>query len=78
MAMILYNVKHRGPYEYDKFILNTFQISNEIRLLLNEVKESSDKSLESNLTKLDITIEQLTGINSISHKLLLFKMETEE
>lgn len=26
--MINYNIRYRGPYEYDKFILNIFQYSN--------------------------------------------------
>ena len=26
--MINYNIRYRGPYEYDKFVLNTFQYSN--------------------------------------------------
>ena len=28
--MINYNIRYRGPYEYDKFILNIFQYSNAI------------------------------------------------
>ena len=28
--MINYNMRYRGPYEYDKFILNIFQYSNAI------------------------------------------------
>lgn len=28
--MINYNIRYRGPYEYDKFILNVFQYSNAI------------------------------------------------
>lgn len=30
--MILYNMRHRGPYEYDKFTLNILQISNAVTL----------------------------------------------
>ena len=29
--MIIYNIRHNGPYEYDKFILNTFQLYNLVR-----------------------------------------------
>ena len=28
--MINYNIRYRGPYEYDKFILNIFQYNNAI------------------------------------------------
>ena len=29
--MIIYNIRHNGPYEYDKFVLNTFQLHNLVR-----------------------------------------------
>ena len=29
--MIIYNIRHNGPYEYDKFVLNTFQLYNLFR-----------------------------------------------
>ena len=29
--MIIYNIRHNGPYEYDKFVLNTFQLYNLVR-----------------------------------------------
>ena len=29
--MIVYNIRRNGPYEYDKFILNTFQLYNLVR-----------------------------------------------
>ena len=29
--MIIYNIRHNGPYEYEKFILNTFQLYNLVR-----------------------------------------------
>lgn len=35
--MILYNMRNRGPYEYDKFVLNVLQIYNAITL--NELHE---------------------------------------
>jgi hypothetical protein len=31
--MILYNIRANGPYEYDKFILNIYQIINDFVLL---------------------------------------------
>lgn len=42
--MILYNMRYRGPYEYDKFILNTLQIANAINLTeINELKDNKEK-----------------------------------
>lgn len=42
--MILYNMRNRGPYEYDKFALNILQISNAITL--SEIHELSQNNME--------------------------------
>lgn len=42
--MILYNMRNRGPYEYDKFALNILQISNAITL--SEIHELSETNQE--------------------------------
>lgn len=40
--MILYNMRNRGPYEYDKFTLNVLQIHNAVTLgELHELKENT-------------------------------------
>lgn len=45
--MILYNIRKNGPYEYDKFILNIYQIINDVREkqveLKNKIKEEQEK-----------------------------------
>lgn len=44
--MILYNMRHRGPYEYDKFTLNILQISNAVAL--SELQELTVNSNNKN------------------------------
>lgn len=44
--MILYNMRHRGPYEYDKFTLNILQISNAVTL--SELQELTVNSKNKN------------------------------
>ncbi len=39
--MINYNMRYRGPYEYDKFILNIFQYSNAIYDFENDLNKNS-------------------------------------
>lgn len=39
--MINYNMRYRGPYEYDKFVLNVFQYSNAIYDFENDLTENS-------------------------------------
>ena len=44
--MIFYNMRHRGPYEYDKFTLNILQISNAVTL--SELQELTVNSNNKN------------------------------
>lgn len=50
--MIVYNMRYRGPYEYDKFILNVFQFHNEM-IDLEKAVNSDNASLASNEKLLD-------------------------
>lgn len=43
--MIVYNMRYRGPLEYDKFILNTLQFHNEINDLIGKELEKPDGSV---------------------------------
>ena len=36
--MIKYNLRYRGPFEYDKMVLNTLQYDNEVKSMLRKVK----------------------------------------
>ena len=45
--MIVYNMRYRGPYEYDKLILNVFQFYNEVLDIQNEIQNTTEKSLNS-------------------------------
>ena len=57
--MIFYNMRYRGPYEYDKFILNIFQYCN----LINDIKNDSLYVYEE-----DNNIKGFICIDSISFK----------
>lgn len=64
--MILYNMRNRGPYEYDKFTLNILQISNAVSLgELNELKENaqSKESLVAIENKINSLYDSLVGNN---------------
>lgn len=67
--MIVYNMRYRGPYEYDKLILNIFQFHNEV---LDIVRETNEKS--SDLQKLSEHIEMAgQQIESINNQVLFYK-----
>ena len=57
MSMILYNIRYRGPYEYDKFILNILQLNNEVNLAINEINNDTMNVLNLNIQKLNKIIK---------------------
>ena len=49
--MIVYNIRRNGPYEYDKFILNTFQLYNLVRDMKKKLAEHEIYSQLNTLTE---------------------------
>lgn len=47
--MILYNMRYRGAYEYDKFVLNTMQYHNEVNEMLTKELLSGNTNYSSML-----------------------------
>lgn len=66
--MIIYNIRANGPWEYDKFILNTMQLYNEIKEL---EEDTVSTKLEDKIKKLDDMITKFTCDSSIMNKLIL-------
>ena len=73
MSMILYNIRNRGPYEYDKFVLNFLQMKNEIDLAEKEYKKTALSLLKDKENEIVREYERLTGDNNISQQLLMMK-----
>lgn len=71
--MILYNIRKRGPYEYDKFILNTFQLINEVKRMERNIEENDTSELMQQAKVLDALFESDTQVESQLHKLLLVR-----
>lgn len=57
--MILYNYRYRGPFEYDKFVLNVYQLRNEIKRASKKFKEEETNSLIERREELDRIIDGL-------------------
>lgn len=56
--MITYNIRYRGPYEYDKFVLNILQLHNAIKLSeMNELNNFYDSN--NSLIAMEKTINDL-------------------
>ena len=73
MSMILYNIRHRGPYEYDKFILNVFQLYNEIKRLNKQVTNNEINNLKEKEKNLNQVFNSLTNEKSFLYDLLYYK-----
>ena len=55
--MIKYNIRNNGPWEYDKFVLNYYNLYNEI--MLNEIKLSSEEQKNKQIDNIyNRTLEQ--------------------
>ena len=68
--MIQYNMRYRGPYEYEKFILNVYQFHNEMLDIENSISDKNSKNFISAANKLDEVSEQ---IKTLSDKLCIIK-----
>ena len=66
--MIIYNMRSRGPYEYDKFCLNIFQAANEAKRLRKKIENGEIKELSNEVQALNLLLDKLTATDSISMK----------
>ena len=63
--MITYNMRYRGPYEYDKFALNILQYIN----LVKDISSSVNKNAENNLvSKSEKLTKYIDNIDNIQHE----------
>lgn len=79
--MIQYNMRHRGPLEYDKFVLNIFQFHNDVQELLVKKMENPE-SPQNTFTKLqnevNKTYQSIAGSGSLSEKIYMQTILMEE
>lgn len=60
--MIHYNMRYRGPYEYEKFLLNILQFSNEVTDFMTDAeKVESYKTLKSIEEEVNKLFDESTG-----------------
>ena len=71
--MILYNMRYRGPFEYDKFVLNIFQIHNEVKMLVRKFNENEEGNLLDIYKDINQIYESLTDKDSDGTKILLME-----
>lgn len=71
--MILYNMRYRGPFEYDKFVLNIFQIHNEVKMLVRKFNENEEGNLLDIYKDINQIYESLADKDSDGMKILLME-----
>lgn len=71
MSMILYNIRHRGPYEYDKFVLNILQTCNEVSRLVDTFKKGAESRIAEKQKKLDDYLEAFSKEDGMLQELML-------
>lgn len=70
--MITYNMRYRGPYEYDKFALNILQYIN----LVKDIASSVNKDAENNLvSKSEKLAKYIDNIDNIQHELFIMSLK---
>lgn len=73
--MIVYNIRRNGPYEYDKFVLNIFQLYNLVR---KEKQNLAGRQIYGQLEELDRQLKKkilpLDKDNVLLDRLLLLKL----
>ena len=73
--MILYNMRYRGPYEYDKFALNIMQFVNETKRLKGQLGDTTLAELKAMQKELIDIIDKETGEDSVGHNLLALRIQ---
>ena len=70
--MITYNMRYRGPHEYDKFALNILQYIN----LVKDISSSVNKNAENNLvSKSEKLTKYIDNIDNIQHELFIMSIK---
>ena len=75
--MILYNIRSKGPYEYDKFILNFLQISNEISRLNKKLSAKEKAELNAKAEEINSLFDSVTTEDNVLQDILLIREKVE-
>ncbi len=75
--MIRYNLRYRGPYEYDKLLISVLQLANEIKYSTKQTTDGNLNLLGDSSKKLKTMFEQLTGEEGLLNDFLKLKLKIE-
>jgi hypothetical protein len=75
--MIHYNIRYRGPYEYDKLLISILQLSNEVKYSTKQTTDGEFSVLGNSDKKIKNMFEQLTGEDGLLNHFLKLKLKIE-
>lgn len=75
--MIRYNLRYRGPYEYDKLLISVLQLANEIKYSTRQVEDGELNLLGDSNKKLKNMFDQLTEEEGLLNNFLKLKLKIE-
>ena len=72
--MITYNIRYRGPFEYEKFVLNIMQNYNETKALAEDFTYYKESTIDDLQNKVNTLFKKSIQPNNISEQLLTLRL----
>lgn len=75
---MIYNIRYRGPFEYDKYVLNILSYSNQVKLLLKESRSGEIADIISMTKKIDEMTDNMCGEKGMLNEFNKLKLKLME
>lgn len=72
--MITYNIRYRGPFEYEKFVLNIMQQYNQTKEALQDFQSYKASTIDNINNTINTLFKKSIEPNNISEQLLTLKI----
>lgn len=72
--MIQYNIRYRGPFEYEKFVLNIMQQYNQMKDALQDFESYKASTIDNMSNIINTLFKKSIEPNNISEQLLTLKI----
>ena len=73
--MIHYNIRYRGPYEYDKLLISTLQLANIVKYSVKQTTDNQLGILGDSDKKIKMMFEKLTDADGLLNRFLKLKLK---
>lgn len=76
--MIRYNLRYRGPFEYDKLVLSIFQFSNLTKFLERDIQAGGIGVLGDRQEEIENLLKNLGGEHGLLSNILVMSMRMKK